>query len=75
MRASLYYLEEVEWAIATRCARATKLGIDVTRPLARPSEKFGQAKILANEKIARVIDEMRGTVNLSGICASACKLS
>ena len=40
-------------------ARATKLGIDAKRPLARPSEKFEQAKILANEKIVRVIDEMR----------------
>jgi len=37
----------------------TKLGIDATRPLARPSEKFEQAKRPVNEKIATIIEEMR----------------
>lgn len=84
LRASLHYLEEVEWAIATRfqanedliiipnvrgstldpsadqeTGLTTKLGIDAAHPLARPSEKFEQAKIPVNEKTATIIEEMR----------------
>jgi 3-polyprenyl-4-hydroxybenzoate decarboxylase len=36
-----------------------KLGIDATRPLERPSEKFEQAKRPVNKKIATIIEEMR----------------
>jgi 2,5-furandicarboxylate decarboxylase 1 len=37
----------------------TKLGIDATRPLTKPKEKFEQAKISVNEKIATIIEETR----------------
>lgn len=37
----------------------TKLGIDATRPLTIPSEKFERAKIPTKEKIAEIIEKMR----------------
>ena len=37
----------------------TKLGIDATRPLAKPREKFELAKIPTNEKVAAVVEEVR----------------
>jgi len=38
----------------------TKVGIDATRPLNKPKEKFERAKIPTNEKVLRLLDEMRG---------------
>jgi len=37
----------------------TKLGIDATRPLTKPREKFEPAKMPVNKKVARIIEEMR----------------
>lgn len=37
----------------------TKLGIDATRPLTKPQEKFERAKIPTSKRIAEVINEMR----------------
>ncbi|MEM2936806.1 MAG: UbiD family decarboxylase, partial [Candidatus Bathyarchaeia archaeon] len=37
----------------------TKLGIDATRPLTKPKEKFEKARIPINEKVAKIIDEIR----------------
>jgi 2,5-furandicarboxylate decarboxylase 1 len=37
----------------------TKLGIDTTHPLTKPREKFKQAKIPVNEKIATIIEKTR----------------
>lgn len=37
----------------------TKLGIDATRPLTRPKEKFEQARILTDKRIAKIIDKIR----------------
>lgn len=38
----------------------TKVGIDATRPLDKPKEKFERAKIPTNEKVLKLLDEMRG---------------
>jgi len=40
----------------------TKLGIDTTRPLTKPQEKFEQAKIPTKERITEIIEEMRKTL-------------
>lgn len=37
----------------------TKLGIDATRPLNKPKEKFERAEIPSNEKVARLIENLR----------------
>jgi UbiD family decarboxylase len=37
----------------------TKLGMDATRPLTKPKEKFEQAKIPTNKRIATIIDKLR----------------
>ena len=37
----------------------TKLGIDATRPLTKPQEKFERAKIPTNKRITEIIKEMR----------------
>jgi len=37
----------------------TKVGIDATRPLTKPREKFEQAKIPRNEKVLTVINDIR----------------
>jgi len=37
----------------------TKLGIDATRPLTKPSEKFERAKIPMNEKVVKIINQMK----------------
>lgn len=37
----------------------TKLGIDATRPLTKPREKFEQAKIPVNKKVAMIIEKMK----------------
>jgi len=37
----------------------TKLGIDATRPLTKPKEKFEKARIQTNERIAKIIDNLR----------------
>jgi len=37
----------------------TKLGIDATRPLTKPQEKFEQSKIPTKERITEIIEEMR----------------
>jgi len=37
----------------------TKLGIDATRPLTKPKEKFEQARIPTNERVAKIIDNLR----------------
>jgi UbiD family decarboxylase len=37
----------------------TKLGIDATRPLARPRETFERARIPTNEHVVKVINEIR----------------
>jgi len=39
--------------------QTTKLGMDATRPLTKPTEKFVKAKIPANQRIAKIIDEMK----------------
>jgi UbiD family decarboxylase len=39
--------------------QTTKLGIDATRPLAKPTEKFVKAKIPTNQRIAKITDEMK----------------
>jgi len=39
--------------------QTTKLGIDVTRPLTKPLEKFVKAKIPTNQRIIKIIDEMK----------------
>lgn len=41
----------------------TKLGIDATRPLTKPHEKFERAKIPASKRIAEIIKEMRKDEN------------
>jgi 3-polyprenyl-4-hydroxybenzoate decarboxylase len=38
----------------------TKLGMDATRPLTKPKEKFEQAKIPTSRKIAKIIDKING---------------
>jgi len=40
----------------------TKLGIDATRPLTKPKEKFTPAKIPSNKRINEIIDELKKTV-------------
>jgi len=37
----------------------TKLGIDATRPLTKPKEKFEKAKIPTNERVAKIIEKIR----------------
>jgi len=37
----------------------TKLGIDATRPLTKPREKFEQAKIPASKRTTEIIDELK----------------
>ena len=37
----------------------TKVGIDATRPLNRPLEKFEHARIPSNKKVARIIEKLR----------------
>jgi len=37
----------------------TKLGIDATRPLNKPLEKFERAKIPSNKKVAKIIENLR----------------
>ena len=37
----------------------TKLGIDATRPLTKPSEKFERAKTPKNKRVTKIIDEIR----------------
>jgi 3-polyprenyl-4-hydroxybenzoate decarboxylase len=37
----------------------TKVGIDATRPLNKPKEKFERAEIPSNEKVARLIENLR----------------
>jgi len=39
--------------------QTTKLGIDATKPLTKPQEKFVKAKIPTNSRIARIIDEIK----------------
>lgn len=39
--------------------QTTKLGIDATRPLTKPTEKFIKAKISTNQRTAKIIDEMK----------------
>jgi len=39
--------------------QTTKLGIDATRPLTKPNEKFVKAKIPLNQRITKIIDEMK----------------
>jgi len=39
-------------------AITTKLGIDATRPLTKPREKFEQAKIPANKRITEIIEKI-----------------
>jgi len=39
--------------------QTTKLGIDATRPLTKPTEKFVKAKIPTNQRITKMIDEMK----------------
>jgi len=40
-------------------ALTTKLGIDATRPLTKPQEKFERAKIPTNKRITEIINEIR----------------
>jgi UbiD family decarboxylase len=40
----------------------TKVGIDATRPLNKPVEKFEHAKIPSNKKVARIIENVRKTL-------------
>jgi UbiD family decarboxylase len=39
--------------------QTTKLGIDATRPLTKPAEKFVKAKIPTNQRTAKIIDEIK----------------
>ena len=39
--------------------QTTKLGIDATRPLTKPTEKFVKAKIPTNQRITKIIDETK----------------
>lgn len=39
--------------------QTTKLGIDATRPLTKPTEKFVKAKIPTNQRTAKIIDEIK----------------
>jgi len=38
----------------------TKLGIDATRPLTKPKEKFEKARTSTDERIAKIIDKIKG---------------
>ena len=40
-------------------ALTTKLGIDATRPLVKPREKFERAKIPTNERVVKIINDIR----------------
>jgi UbiD family decarboxylase len=39
--------------------QTTKLGIDATRPLTKPAKKFVKAKIPTDQRIAKIIDEIK----------------
>jgi len=43
----------------------TKVGVDATRPLKKPREKFELAKISASEKTTQIIEELKKTVEKS----------
>lgn len=43
----------------------TKVGIDATRPLNKPLEKFERANIPVNKKIADLIDEIKKSLNVT----------
>ena len=43
----------------------TKVGIDATRPLTKPKEKFEAAKIPSSKKATEIIDALKGTLKRS----------
>ena len=40
----------------------TKVGLDATRPLIKPREKFTPAKIPPNKRISQIIDALKKTL-------------